>query len=213
MYRSEPSDPRKKMFTWVWIAPALGFFTFIFLKFVNSGYLLLLAAPACTWLGYWASQWYRNARWWQPWKGALIALCAIANVAIFLYSPFYCSYRSVRRFEARLQSVCAALPQVAPGLHLFIGFDSHFLGHRYAGYYLPDDVTIEDPAERLREGIRVFAMHGRRTTLLAALPAGAFSRFVLFPLPDGSGSYREYLEKVRQKVPASWTANGSRSRR
>src|ERR1035437_3592115 len=204
MYRTEPSDPRKKIFTWVWMAPALGFFTFIFLKFVNSGYLLLLAAPACTWLGYWASEWYQKVAWRRPLKIALIALCATVNILIFLDSPFYCSYRSVRRFEAQLGAVCAALPQVAPAAGtLIIGFDSHFLGYRHAGYYLPDYATVEYPEERLREGIRVFAMHRRNTRLLAALPTGSYSRFVLFPLPDGSASYRDYLEKVRRKVPGS----------
>jgi len=40
----------KKVFTAVWIVPALCFFTFIFLKLVNSGYLLLVAAPpVCGW--------------------------------------------------------------------------------------------------------------------------------------------------------------------
>ena len=53
-----PVDERKQIFTLVWITPALFFFTFIFFKFVNSGYLLLLVAPGCLWLGYWASQWY-----------------------------------------------------------------------------------------------------------------------------------------------------------
>jgi 4-amino-4-deoxy-L-arabinose transferase-like glycosyltransferase len=42
-----PADKSKKLFTAVWVVPALCFFTFIFLKMVNSGYLLLLVAPAC----------------------------------------------------------------------------------------------------------------------------------------------------------------------
>lgn len=203
-YGNGPADPRKKLFTWVWIAPALGFFTFIFLKFVNSGYLLLLAPPACAWLGCWLSEWYQNAPWCRPSKIALIAVCATANILIFLDSPFYCSYRSVLQFEAQLGAVCAALPQVAPAAGtLIIGFDSHFLGYRHAGYYLPEYATVEYPEERLREGVRVFAMHRRNTRLLAALPTGSYSRFVLFPLPNGSASYRHYLEKVKQKIPGS----------
>jgi hypothetical protein len=204
VYRNELVDPRKKIFTWIWIAPALAFFTLIFLKFVNSGYLLLLAAPACTWLGYWSSQWYQNAAWRRPLKIALIAVCATANIAIFLDSPFYCSYRSVRRFETQLGAICSALPQVAPAAGtLVIGFDSHFLGYRHAGYYLPNYAIVQYPEERLREGVRVFAMQGRDTRLLAALPASSYSRFVLFPLPDGSVSYRDYLEQVKRKVPGS----------
>ena len=108
-----PADPRKKIFTVVWIAPALCFFTFIFLKFVNSGYLLLLAAPACIWLGFWASEWYESTAWRKPLKLGVIGVCAAANVLIFLLRPrFYCSYRSVRRFEAELEEFRTALPQL-----------------------------------------------------------------------------------------------------
>jgi hypothetical protein len=202
MYQTGETDPRKRIFTLVWIAPALGFFTFIFLKFVNSGYLLLLAAPSCAWLGYWGAQWYENALWRRPAKLALIALFAAVNILIFLESPFYCSFRSVRRFEAALETVRTALPQVAPPQGtLLIGFDSHFLGYRHAGYYLPGYSTVEYPEVRLREGVRVFAMHCRDTQLLATLPVVSYSRFVLFPLPAGSASYRDYVEKVERKLP------------
>ena len=54
MVWSIPADREKRNFTIVWIVPALCFFTFGYLKFVNSGYLLLLIAPACLWLGLWA---------------------------------------------------------------------------------------------------------------------------------------------------------------
>lgn len=201
-YRTGLDDPGKKKFTLVWIGPALCFFTFIFLQFVNSGYLLLLIAPACVWLGYWAAQWYQNTGWRKPAKLALIGVFATVNILIFLDSPFYCSYRSVRRFEATMEAVRAALPQVAsPQETLLIGFDSHFLGYRHAGYYLPDYFTVEYPEVRLREGVRVFAMHGRDTRLLAALPTSQYSRFVLFPLPAGAASYKEYLQTVRHKLP------------
>ena len=44
----------------MWIAPGLLFFTLIYLKFVNSGYLLVLVPPVCAWIGQWASRWYAN---------------------------------------------------------------------------------------------------------------------------------------------------------
>lgn len=199
---STPFDPRKKAFTIAWIAPALCFFTFIFLKFVNSGYLLLLSAPACIWLGHWASEWYGNSSWRRSLKFGVIGACAAANVAIFLLSPFYCSYRSVRQFEAEMNSVQTALPQVAPAENtVIVSFDSHFLGFRHAGYYLPGYVTVEYPEVKLRRGVRVFVMHDRDTRLLSALPVASYSRFVLFPLPNGSASYRDYLKTVEQKLP------------
>lgn len=46
-HRHEPVERSKRVFTLVWIIPALCFFTFGYLKFVNSGYLLLLLPPAC----------------------------------------------------------------------------------------------------------------------------------------------------------------------
>lgn len=202
-HRTEASDPRKKAFTAVWAAPALCFFTFIFLKFVNSGYLLLLSPPACLWLGHWAGEWYKNAEWRRSFKYSTIAVCAAVNVLIFLASPLYCSYRSVRRFEAQLKGIEAALPQIGPpGDMLIVGFDSHFLGYRHAGYYLPGYLTVEYPEVRLEGGVRVFAMNGRDTRLLTRLQVGSRSRFVLFPLPNGSPSYGEYERKIEVKLPA-----------
>ncbi len=179
-------DIRKKLFTAVWIAPALLFFTFIFLKFVNSGYLLIVVAPGCIWLGYWASKWYERCEWRESAKRALIGVCVVANVLIFLVSPFYCSYRSIRRFEDELDGIRAELPEVGGAKDvLLVGFDSHSLGYRHAGYYLPNYVTVEYPEVKLQDGMQIFAMHERDTRLLGALPAGSYSRFVFFPLPAG----------------------------
>lgn len=196
-------DARKKIFTRVWITPALCFFTFIFLKFVNSGYLLILSAPACIWLGFWASEWYRNAALRRSVKLAVIGLCAMANVLIFLMSPLYCSYRSVQRFEAELGSIQTALPQIASARDsLIIGFDSHFLGYRHAGYYFPGYLTLEYPEVKLLEGTRIFTMRDRDTRLLAGLPLTSCSSFVLFPLPGSEIEYREYLQNVRARLPS-----------
>ena len=200
--RGAPADPRKKIFTLVWMAPALCFFTFIFLKFVNSGYLLLLSAPGCVWLGFWAAGWYERSAWRKSFKLAAIGSCAAINVLIFLASPFYCSYRSVRQFEGELEAVRTALPQLGPADDLLIvGFDSHFLGYRHAGYYLPGYSTLEYPEVNLGKGSRIFAMRNRDTRLLAELPLASRSRFVLFPLPGGAASYREYLQRVTAKLP------------
>jgi hypothetical protein len=200
--RKTPVDPRKKWFTLVWITPALCFFTFIFLLFVNSGYLLLLSAPASVWLGFWISEWYANAALRKPFKLAIILTGAAANVLIFLASPLYCSYRQVRHFESQLKSIQTALPQVAsPDNTLIVSFDSHFLGFRHAGYYLPGYLTLEYPEVNLRGSIRVFAMHDRDTRFLATLPA-SYSQFVLFPLPAHGGAYQKYLQKILAKLPS-----------
>ena len=201
-FRTVPVDSRKKVFTLVWTVPALCFFTFGYLRFVNSGYLLLLLAPACAWLGAWASWWYRNAAWSKSLKWAVIGISAAANVLIFLAAPLYCSYRSVRRFEAELTSVLTALPQVAPARDtLIVAFDSHFLGYRHAGYYLPDYLTVVYPVAHLKTGPRIFTMHDRDTQLLRQLPATSCTRFVLFPLPVEGNMYKGYLDKVEAQLP------------
>lgn len=202
-YNRTVIDGRKKLFTAVWMVPALCFFTLIFLKLVNSGYLLLLAAPACIWLGFWASSWYDQAVWPDPLKRGLIGACALTNVAIFLLFPAYCSYRSVRHFEAEMQDTETALPLIGgPDNLLIVAFDNHFLGYRHAGYYLPGYTTLEYPEATLIQGKRIFAMHGRDSFLLSALPAAHYSRFVLFPLPAGQAEYVQYLQKIEKLLPS-----------
>jgi len=202
-FATQPYARSKKIFTAVWIAPALCFFTFIFLKLVNSGYLLLVAAPVCVWLGAWAADWYERAAWPKPIKAATVGICALANVFIFLAFPAYCSYRSVRRFEAELHDTQTAVPQLGdPNNLMVVAFDNHALGFRHAGYYLPGYLTLEYPEATLLEGKRIFAMRGRNSFLLSQLPSAAYSRFVLFPLPAGNAEYTQYLQKVEKLLPS-----------
>jgi hypothetical protein len=197
-----PVDKSKKLFTAVWIVPGLCFFTFIFLKLVNSGYLLLVFAPGCVWLGAWTSYWYENGPWQRAVKISIATTCAAINVLIFVAFPAYFSYRSVRHFEAELKQIETALPQVgSPNDLLIVSFDNHFLGYRHAGYYLPDYLTVEFPAVNLIEGRRVFAMQGRNTFLLTELPSAPYTRFVLFPLPAGQPAYEQYMTKVEKLLP------------
>jgi hypothetical protein len=124
----------------------------------------------------------------------------VVNITIFLASPLYCSYRSVRHFENELDSIRVTLPQLGSANDiLIVGFDSHALGYRHAGYYLPNYVSLEYPEVKLPEGVRVFAMHERDTRLLAALPSGSYSRFVFFPLPAGEVSNQKYLQTVENQ--------------
>jgi hypothetical protein len=193
---------RKVVFTRVWIMPGLLFFTFVYLKFVNSGYLLALAAPVCAWMGLWASVWYANLRWRRALKMGLIASCAAANTAIFIFLPLYCSYGSERRFEAEIRNITGALRQLAsPRDAVIVGFDSHFLGYRHAGYYLPGYLTIQFPEVRLISGTRVFTMQYRDTRVEARLPPTSAHEFIMFPLPSGEREYNDYLASVRSRFP------------
>jgi hypothetical protein len=190
----------KVRFTWVWITPGLLFFTFVFLNWVNSGYLLVVTPPLFAWLGLWAADWYTNARWSRAWKFTAIGACAAMNSAVFLHAPLYCSWSAVRAFEAELAAIQAALPQIAePDSTLIVGFDAHFLGYRHAAYYFPDYFTVQYPEVPFPGGPRVFAVEHRSTRLLSRLPTERFSHFVLFPLPRGSGEYDEYVTRVRAR--------------
>ncbi|MCU1291311.1 MAG: hypothetical protein JWP08_161, partial [Bryobacterales bacterium] len=84
---------------------------------------------------------------------------------------------------------------------VILSFDSHFNGFRHAGYYLPDYLTVEYPEAHLKEGPRIFSMYERDTRLVTALPATPYTRFVMFPLPDGN-SYKEYIQNVIEKLPS-----------
>lgn len=130
-------------------------------------------------------------------------LCAAVNTAIFIASPIYCSYRSVRQFEAELQSIRDNLPAVAsPDDAVIVGSDSHFLGYRHAAYYLSNYVTVAYPVAHPQIGPRIFVVHHRDTHLLEQLPATTCTRFILFPLPAEGGNYQEYLKKVVAHLPS-----------
>ncbi len=202
LVRKDSVDKEKRNFSLVWILPALCFFTFGYLKFVNSGYLLLLLPPACIWLGEWIAEWYEKAASPRSLKLAVIGACVACNVAIFLDAPLYCSYRQVRRFEAELENITTTIPTLASHNDtVIVTVDSHFNGFRHAGYYLPDYLTVEYPEVKLKDGPRVFTMQQRNTELMQVLPFASYHRFIFFPLPTGD-SYREYLQTVTAPLPS-----------
>jgi hypothetical protein len=189
---SVPADIAK--FVGVWLAPGLLFFTFVFLKFVNSGYLLVLSPPVFAWLGMLAAGWWRRSR------VVPAMFCLAANAAIFLFAPLYCSWSSVRKLERQLADTVAALPAtVSPEDTLIVGFDSHFMGYRHAGYYLPEYTTVEYPRMRIAEGRRIFTMEHRDTRAMREIDSTRFHRFIVFPLPDDKSS-RDYLAGVEAKL-------------
>lgn len=203
---SSYDDHRGKIvFTRVWVAPGLLFFTFVYLRFVNSGYLLVVTPPAYAWLGLWAHNWYGKLRLSKPSRALLVAACAAVNAAIFIFAPFYCSYREVRHFEIELSNILAVVPHIAaPKETIIVGVDSHFLGYRHAGYYLPGYLTVQFPEVRLagvQAGVKVFAMRNRNTGLITSIDTSAVQNFVIFPLPSGDPAYRDYMAQLRKRIP------------
>jgi hypothetical protein len=196
------ADDGIRTFTWIWLAPGLLLFTFVYLRFVNSGYLLVLLPPACVWLGFWAADWYTSSSLSVVTKVILLGAAAAVNVAIFLRVPLYFSYRDVQRSQQELTAALAAVRQIArPQDTIIVGFDSHFLGYRHAGYYLPEYLTIQFPEVPLASSTGVFVMQHQDTRAVSRLRVDSFRDFILFPLPSSDPEYREYLQRVRARFP------------
>ena len=59
---------------------------------------------------------------------------------------------------------------------------------------------MEYPEAHLKGGPRIFSMYERDTRLVTALPATPYTRFIMFPLPEGD-SYNDYIQKVIKQLP------------
>jgi hypothetical protein len=201
--KSPRTDRHIRTFTWIWLSPGLLLFTFVYLKFVNSGYLLVLLPPACVWLGFWAADWFRHSSLPAATRILVVSTAVAVNCAIFFRAPLYFSYREVRCTQHELTAAVAAIRRTSrPQETVIIGFDSHFLGYRHAGYYLPEYLTIQFPEVPLASSTGVFAMQNRDTRLVNRLNVGSFRNFILFPLPSSEREYREYAQRVRARFPA-----------
>jgi len=197
-----PGPSGTRIFTWIWISPGLLLFTFVYLKFVNSGYLLALLPPACVWMGRWAADWYAATPLKQSVRILLVAASAAINTLIFVRAPLYCSYWQVRQSQQQLAAVVATVQQIThPQQTLLVGFDSHFQGYRHAGFYLPDYLTIQFPEIPLGSVTGVFAMQNHQTTLASQIDIGSFRDFIMFPLPPSEKEYEDYMKRVRARFP------------
>lgn len=192
----------QKLFTLVWIAPALLFFAFIFLRIVNGGYLLVVSPPVFVWLGLWAAEAFAALALPKALKFAVVTLLTAINIAIFLEAPMYSSYRSVREFETNMLDIDQAVPGIASPEHtLIVGFDSHFLGYRHAGYYLPQYATVLFPKLPTAGGRHIAMMENRDTHLIDHVDTARFTNFLLFPLPSDERAYVEYATKIKARFP------------
>jgi hypothetical protein len=98
--------------------------------------------------------------------------------------------------------VVRTIPTIAlPADTMIVGFDSHFLGYRHAGYYLPGWFTVQYPEVRLASRIRVFAMKGGDTHLAETLPLDHLHNFLLFPLPTADTEYADYMTRIKSQLP------------
>ena len=184
----------------VWIVPGFLFFACVFLNYVNSGYLLVLSPPLFAVLAGRLSAFTRSSGN-RAWARVAVVFGVAANCALFGFAPLYCTRRSVGEFEREMMAIEQDFRTIQnPAKTLIIGFDSHFLGYRHAGYYLPDFVTVQYPEVGYSNGRRVFLMNHRNTSVVREFSIDSFERFVLFPLPEDA-EYATYLKSVLAKLP------------
>src|SRR5258708_259456 len=116
-----PLPPSQRVFVWIWITPALLFFALVFLKFMNSGYLLVITPPLFALLGKRAADLLHGRKMWS-WKGIGAVAFAAGNLAIYFFAPLYCSFSEVRRSEHDLANLCARIrSQASPASSVIVG--------------------------------------------------------------------------------------------
>ncbi len=185
----------RSLYFLVWLVPGLLFFTFIYLNYVNSGYLLVLTPPLFAWLGRAAST---DSTLGGPRVRAIqfVAVAAL-NTWIFLSAPMYCSRHSVLEFEREWsRTVAFVRATYDPKTTLLIGLDAHFHGFRHASYYLPEYRIYAYPAARVAGQVRLLTAQDRDSRMVAPpqslLP---YEQVVFLPMPRGE-EYDEHFQKI-----------------
>ena len=200
--QAPPLESGRKVFLWLWVLPGLLFFSFVFFRHINSGYLLVLSPPLFAWLGRRTADNFARARSSPRGQAILLLIMLAVNASLFLFLPYYCTYRAVREFENDMAVVMRGVARLTdPNNAVIVAFDSHFMGYRHAGYYLPQYWVYQYPEAKYPSGNRVFALKGRTTHLLDRFPAGPQTTFVIFPLPVGPQEYTEYIKGVLARFP------------
>ena len=193
MLRRVPADRAKGIFTLVWVAPGA-----LFLHLHVSQVRQQRISPvccwlrACLWLGSGRLTWYGlraagppAAKWGLLAVGVVVNDCDLSSHPRSTALTGRCGDSKLNSKAFRgASSGCGSAEDT-----LIVGFDSHFLGYRHAGYYLPGYFTMEYPEVKLREGTGSSPCTSVKPACSPALPAGGPSKFVLFPLP-GVGSSR-----------------------
>lgn len=185
----------RSLFFAVWLIPGLLFFTFIYLNYVNSGYLLVLTPPLFAWFGSAASS--GSPLGWPHARPIQFLTLAALNTWIFLSAPMYFSRRSVLEFEREWgRTVAFVRATYDPKTTVLIGLDAHFHGFRHASYYLPEYRIYAYPAARAAGQVRLLTAQNRDSHVevppQSLLP---YTQFLFLPMPRDE-EYERYLEKI-----------------
>lgn len=201
----DKSAGTRTLFYLVWLVPGLLFFTLVFMRFVNSGYLLVLTPPLCAWLGAMAAKRYTPDS--SVLRRATPLVLAGFNVWVFLYAPVYCSRQDVLEFESRMEEGIDFIRRTYdPETTLIIGLDAHFHGFRHSSYYLPEFQSIAYPAIKRADSVRLLMAKDRDSQLVTPPIELPFERLVLFPMPYEA----EYVARMKflvETIPGLEAAN------
>ena len=188
-------------FTWIWLAPGLLFFTFVFLNYVNSGYLLVLCPPVFAFLarphspnGHAPAAADSCAgRRWRPGRRA--------NCAFFLFAPVYCSHQGVREFERDMKAVSEQFRKaVRPANHARRRFRLSF--PRISSRRVLSSGIRDGPVPGSRiSGWETRVRHaGRRYATGEPASSGPLRAGRLLPVAAGA-EYSAYLDTVLKRLP------------
>lgn len=181
----------QKRFTLIWIVPGILFFTFIFITFSNMGYMSVIFPPLFAIIGAKLSKWHEQIGEEWRYKMGLVAFIATVNTMVFLYVPSYMGYQDRKNYENDISLTREALNEsIDPANTLVVAMDVYRYGFREAGYYSPDYFVVQHPEMPLASGIKVYAMHNRKTVIMDKIPTDKYSRFVIFPTPR-----HEYIQE------------------
>ena len=183
--RAARAPRRKKIFIWIWVGPGLLFFTLIFLKFVNSGYLLVISPPVFAWLGLCASRVVCGCAAFEGSEGRW-SHCGGGQQPGFPLRPRILLLRLRAPFRDGTRRMCLAESRgrVARG-HDDRRIRFALPGIPACGILSAGMVYGAISRSPAGAGTRVFVMEAGDTRLAARLPLSRFRNFMFFPLPGG----------------------------
>lgn len=172
----------QKRYVLIWTVPGVLFFTFMYMSASNMGYMAVIFPPLFSIIGAKAAKWYEQIGRGLQFKMGFVAYFMLVNTIVYLYVPYYMGYHYTKDYENDLLLTREILTQtIDPANTLVVALDAYGHGFREAGYYCPDYLVVQHPEMAFSSGIKVFAMHDRKTVLLDKIPMDRYSSFVIFP--------------------------------
>jgi hypothetical protein len=172
------------------------------------GYMTVIFPPLFAIIGAKTAKWYEQIDGGKQ-KAAFVTFLCMVNTMVFIYAPLYIGYQDTNNYENDILLAQEALDKaIDPENTLVVAFDAHRYGFREAGYYSPDHLVVQYPEMAFSSGIKVFAMHDRKTVILDKIPMEKYSRFVIFPTPQHEHVQEELWDMFPEGSVSKISKNG-----